>query len=91
MGISPHKKSMRGATMHNPHAVNSADMSLLLCVEPKTYQCFAINMGTSQASPMSLDQKVEMQVTNKIKREEYKQNALLNRENKEAEWDYDNS
>jgi hypothetical protein len=48
-------------------------------------------MGTSQACPMVLDKQVEMQVKNKIKREEYKMNALLNREDKETEWDYDNN
>ena len=60
----------------------------LLCVEPSTKQLFSINMGTQTAEEVVLEPGQE--ITNKIKREEYKMDQLLDRRDHYKKWHFDN-
>ena len=60
----------------------------LLCVEPSSQQLFSINLGTHQAEEVSLERGQE--ITNKIKREEYKMQQLLDREKHYKKWFFQN-
>ena len=60
----------------------------LLCVEPTSQQLFSINLGTHQAEEVALEKGQE--ITNKIKREEYKMQELLDREEHYTRWFFQN-
>lgn len=59
------------------------DMNLM-CVEPGTKRLFSINIGTQHAEEVKL--KSGSTIENKIKREEYKMDVLLGRDDHNNEW-----
>ena len=75
----------------------------LLCVTPQKdpQQLFAINLGTQEASSVHLkphkvidqnDNEVQLtKIYNKVKREEYKLDTLLDRHQQQKEWFFNNS
>ena len=60
------------------------EQTYLLCVEPSSKQLFQINLGTQTAEEVVLEQGQE--ITNKIKREEYKMDQLLDRQDHYQKW-----
>ena len=69
--------------------VGLSERSYLLCVEPESSRQFAINLGTGQACPIIMNDKgCQSGIMNRIKREEFKIDALINRKEKQSYWNY---
>lgn len=73
--------------------VGLSERSYLLCVEPESLdgnsRQFAINLGTGQACPIIMNDKgCQSGIMNRIKREEFKIDALINRKEKQSYWNY---
>ena len=60
-----------------------------MCVDPLTAKTFHINMGTHEAIEIQLSEKKK--IPNKIKREKYKVDELLDRKEHETNWDFQNA
>ena len=60
----------------------------LMCVEPGTKKLFSINIGEQKAEEVQL--KAGSTVENKIRREEYKMDVLLGRDEHNNEWFFQN-
>lgn len=65
--------------------------SYLVCVEPQSHATFAVNMGlqTAQTVKINEDSPLHDGILNKIRREEFKIDNLLNRTEKQTNWDFD--
>jgi hypothetical protein len=70
-------------TLWNRNRHSLEDMHLL-CVEPGSKRLFQINIGTQEAEEVKL--KPGHTIDNKIKREEYKMDTLLNRSEHNDHW-----
>ena len=61
----------------------------MLCVEPvKPHKLFQINLGTQEAEEVQLPD--HNSIRNKIARETYKMDELLDRKTQESEWYFGN-
>ena len=60
----------------------------LLCVEPGTNRLFSINQSTQEAELIEL--KKGHSIENKLKREEYKLDILLDRDDHQNNWFFSN-
>lgn len=70
----------------------------LICVEPTSKTLFAINLGTQEVEKVDLNTKVSVSnqtktnpIDNKIKREEYKLDQLLDRDKMNEKWFFKNT
>jgi hypothetical protein len=69
-----------------------ASKSYLVCVEPQTHRTFLLNIGEETVTTVKiLNENVGLGLENKIRREEYKMDALLTRASKEADWNFDSA
>ena len=70
--------------VQNKQKTTTLEQTHLLCVEPSSKQLFQINLGTQTAEEVVLEN--EDQIRNKIKREEYKMDQLLDRHDHYQKW-----
>ena len=66
----------------------SLDDIYLMCVDPQTKKTFKINIGTQEAEEVIL--RPGREITNKIRREMYKIDELLDRKEHEVNWNFQN-
>ena len=59
-----------------------------MCVDPSSKKTFKINIGTQEAEEVTL--RAGKEITNKINREQYKIDELLNRKDQEDNWNFQN-
>ena len=83
--MSQHSKANTVKTLNNQSQLES---TYLLCVEPQTQKLFQVNIGNQEAEEVKLGQGKGIE--NKIKREEYKIDQLLDRQQHQNEWFFQN-
>ena len=71
---------------HQKHA--NLDELYLMCVDPQSKKTFKINIGTQNAEEVIL--RSTRDISNKINRELYKIDELLDRNEHESNWNFQN-